>query len=288
MDSLLTQPTVKAFRKALVSLTSGLNATYDDALKRIENSGNVETALKILYWTASAVRPLELEELLHALAVEPDDHEFDEENVLLEDVTSLCAGLIEVDRTSRVVRLAHYTTQDYLKNKGNQFYDFTKRFALTCLVYLSFDSLIENPVKVDSNTLKRQYRFLSYAALHWGHHVKAASETGDEETQSKALALLDAQCRVSDLLVEEEMAPCFWGGNYHAAKNNGRLTSLHIAIFFDLVDITQRLAALGAVEMSRDGYMINPLGWAAYLNRVEIAKILIDHHADVNGRGCYP
>jgi hypothetical protein len=45
------------------------------------------------------------------LAVEPEEAEVDPENIPdVEDLVSVCAGLIVVDQESAVIRLVHYTT----------------------------------------------------------------------------------------------------------------------------------------------------------------------------------
>jgi hypothetical protein len=50
------------------------------------------------------------------LAVELDEEGLDEDNIpVVEDIISVCAGLVTIDKESNVIRLVHYTTQDYLK-----------------------------------------------------------------------------------------------------------------------------------------------------------------------------
>ena len=55
-------------------------------------------------------------ELQHALAVETGTSELDEENLLeIGDLISVCAGLVIADEESNIIRLVHYTTQEYLE-----------------------------------------------------------------------------------------------------------------------------------------------------------------------------
>ena len=73
-----------------------------------------ELAKQVLSWITCAKRPLTTAELQHALAVEVDEAELDEENVpQIEDMVSVCAGLVTIDEESDIIRLVHYTTQDY-------------------------------------------------------------------------------------------------------------------------------------------------------------------------------
>ena len=72
-----------------------------------------ELAKQVLSWITCAERPLTILELQHALAVEVGESELDEDNLPeLEDMVSVCAGLVTIDEESNVIRLVHYTTQE--------------------------------------------------------------------------------------------------------------------------------------------------------------------------------
>ena len=63
-----------------------------------------------------AKRPLTTAEICCALAVEPDKVELDPENIPdIQDVVSVCAGLVVVDEESTVIRLVHHTAQEYFE-----------------------------------------------------------------------------------------------------------------------------------------------------------------------------
>ncbi len=84
--------------------------------KRIE--GQVQDSQKpakdFLSWISGAKRTLTTSELRHALAVEIGELELDEENLPeIEDMVSVCAGLVTVDEESDIIRLVHYTAQEY-------------------------------------------------------------------------------------------------------------------------------------------------------------------------------
>ncbi|KAJ7111000.1 ankyrin repeat-containing domain protein [Mycena epipterygia] len=117
LDSLSTKNTVKAVRDALDSLPKDLDRTYDEAMERIEhqNEDDRQLAHLVLTWVAYAVRPLLVNELREALAIEPEAKSVDPDNLLDTDIIlSVCAGLIIVDEAMSVVRLIHYTTQKYM------------------------------------------------------------------------------------------------------------------------------------------------------------------------------
>jgi hypothetical protein len=70
----------------------------------------------MLAWILCAHRPLSTLELLHALAIEPGDTEIDEDNILeTEQLITMYAGLVTIDKQSDNIRLIHYTMQEYLQ-----------------------------------------------------------------------------------------------------------------------------------------------------------------------------
>ncbi|KAF2175448.1 hypothetical protein K469DRAFT_683923 [Zopfia rhizophila CBS 207.26] len=85
---------------------------------RIEGQlgGHHELAKKVLSWITFAKRPLTTAEICCALAVEPEEAEVDPENIPdVEDLVSVCAGLVVVDPESAIIRLVYYTTQEYFE-----------------------------------------------------------------------------------------------------------------------------------------------------------------------------
>jgi hypothetical protein len=117
LDSLSTKNTVKAVRDTLNRLPKDLDRTYDEAMERIDhqNEDDRQLAHSVLTWVAYAVRPLLVNELREALAIEPGAESVDPDNLLDTDIIlSVCAGLVIVDEVMSVVRLIHYTTQEYM------------------------------------------------------------------------------------------------------------------------------------------------------------------------------
>ncbi|KAF2178919.1 hypothetical protein K469DRAFT_695066 [Zopfia rhizophila CBS 207.26] len=113
-------------------------------MERVESqrTGFCELAKQVLSWITCVKRPLTTLEVQHVLALEIGASELDEENVTeIEDMVSLCAGLVTADEESNIIRLVHYTTQEYFERKQNFWFpnaqaDITK----VCVAYLSFDA----------------------------------------------------------------------------------------------------------------------------------------------------
>ncbi|KAH6999490.1 hypothetical protein EDB80DRAFT_583322, partial [Ilyonectria destructans] len=121
LDSLVGKRSPQAVRDALAKLPTG-SAAYDEAynhaMERIEGlvKGQHELAKQTLSWITCAKRPLTTLELQHVLAVEEGRAELREDNISdLEDIVSVCAGLVTVDEESDIIRLVHYTTQEYFE-----------------------------------------------------------------------------------------------------------------------------------------------------------------------------
>jgi len=95
-------------RKALENLPKGIDDTYDEAMERIErqDEGRKEIAKRVLSWITYAIRPLSVDELQHALAVDDDATEMDPEAIIDDEIlVSVCAGLVVVDNKRGTVRL---------------------------------------------------------------------------------------------------------------------------------------------------------------------------------------
>ena len=190
MDSLAKKLNRRDVREALKNLPIDLDNTYDEAIWRIEsqNKEEVNLAKKVLCWISYAFRPLTVTEIQHGLAVKPGDVALDEEALPdKDDLVSLCAGLVTIDWESNIIRLLHYTTQEYFERiRMTRFPYAQTSITTTCLTYMSFNAFAEGCCHSDQEMKARlhKYPLLEYAAQHWGDHAR-----GDPEETVKELAL---------------------------------------------------------------------------------------------------
>jgi hypothetical protein len=100
-----------------------------------------ELAKQVLSWITCGKRPLTTLELQYALAIEVGDSELDKDNLpQVEDILSVCAGLVTVDEESSIIRLVHYTTQEYFdRTRTKWFPNAEANITTICVTYLSFD-----------------------------------------------------------------------------------------------------------------------------------------------------
>ncbi len=180
LDTLDDKITVRDIRMTLDTLPKGLKqlaAAYDETVARIErqDAGRVALAKRVFCWITHARRPLTAAQLQEALAVTPGDAELDRDNlVIIDEMVAVCAGLVTVDVESDVVRLIHYTTDDYFRNNRVDWLSgASKMAASTCLTYLSFAPFSGGCCNSLADYRKRIFNnaFFLYAARYWGRHA---------------------------------------------------------------------------------------------------------------------
>ncbi|KAJ7589399.1 hypothetical protein C8J56DRAFT_33442 [Mycena floridula] len=114
LDALASQLNRKGLRTALALLPKGIMDSYDEAMARIKAQGEAEykLACQIFYWLAYAKRPLNIEELQHAVAVADDMTEMDFDAIVDVDMlTGICAGLIVVQEKQKQYSYLHHNYQ---------------------------------------------------------------------------------------------------------------------------------------------------------------------------------
>jgi hypothetical protein len=205
----------------------------------------------------------------------------------VEDLVSVCAGLVVVDQESAVIRLVHYTTQEYFEHIRSYFNaDPQWLISETCLTYLSFRVFESGSCATDKDFEERlrQHELLDYAARHCGEHVKCV----EAEVAEAVLSFLTHDgllvCAAQVLCVE----PSYKYLGY--SRSDPASTGLHWAARFGLCEVTKRylrIAGRDAVNAvnAQDGCGRNSLMYAVEHRQYEMAELLLDKGADVNAQG---
>ena len=172
IEAILRGTTVARRRKTLKLIKDGvgLGGAYRATLERIkaQDEEQAKLAIATLIWICHSERPLHVDELRQALAVEIGEMDFDEENVpSISTLLDCCQGLITVDAEASTVRLIHYTVKEYLCNYPGLFNEPHPLLAETSLTYL-------NSPQVTSHSPQDRGRmpFLKYSSRYWGTHAK--------------------------------------------------------------------------------------------------------------------
>lgn len=300
MDSLRPKLTVKEVKIAMKTLPKGSDAydvAYTAAMERIFAQGKEpsEMARKVLSWILCARRPLGTLELLHALAVEFDDKEPEEDNILDEDnimnteqLLSICAGLVTIDEQSDNVRFIHYTTQEYLqRNRKEWLPDADIETARICTAYLSLEDLSVGPCSSKHEYDRRvdRLKLLDYAAVHWGSHMNVLAEadlTSDlgGKVEVEALTLLSNVKNLSSASQALFMSgkEYFFSGDTVAQEGEG-FSGSHWIGRFGLTLLFRQWSQWnsgGAEWDRRDSGGRTPLSWAAGEGHEVVSKLLLE------------
>lgn len=223
MDSLAKEDNIRDLRESLQNLPEDLDKTYDNALERIENQDARRRARadQVLTLISCARRPLKLEEMRQALSIRRGDTFLDSEALPKpESLISTCCGLVVVEDGSQIVKLVHYTTDEYFRRKLPRYrnpgahgylagvlvtYLNFKTFTMSSLEIKIEDALNENDrlpetlalteEEVKMTCLERFFKdnvLVIYSAENWGHHAREAfTSFGDRSTPSSITGSLE-------------------------------------------------------------------------------------------------
>ncbi|KAF5697455.1 hypothetical protein FMUND_15405 [Fusarium mundagurra] len=289
MDYLLSKPTAGDVEDALTDLPhgiSGLDKRYHQAMERINNhkEGQRDITYKVLYWIVHAKRPLSTAELQHAVAVRPGATEIKEKFLIeVEDLISDCAGLVTVDKESGIIRLVHYTTQDYFKRTQKDWFPNAETdITITCVTYLSFDAFEAGffGTEDDSKARLRQHQhpLYDYAVRNWGHHALAASTNA----ATLILEFLESEAKVSTSSQALMVLPRDSGDSNYSQRVAPQWTGVHLAAYFGLREAIMALLKNGYDPNAKDAYGRTPLSWAAENGYGLVVQLLLEEGGRVD------
>ncbi|KAB8225326.1 hypothetical protein BDV33DRAFT_231663 [Aspergillus novoparasiticus] len=299
LDSLVGKMSRKALRNALKRLPTGtdaVNSAYKNVMSRIEGqvADQIELAKNVLAWVVCARQQMTVLQLQHALAVEIGENYLDQDNLPeIEDMVSVCAGLITADARSGIVRLVHHTAQRYFEQTWMDWFpDAHSKIAATCITYLSFDIYktefqqtlsMERPSGSsrvarmgDFDGFRELYPLYMYSARYWATHCHM--QQGSHEL---VLSLLQdetksAACGQALAIMDRE----FWCSSSVPLHISGS----HLAVYFGLEDMLQGLIENSSQANTPDESGETPLSWAVRKGNQSLVKLLLEKVADPNTR----
>ena len=287
VDSLLDKRTKSKVYSTLEMMRGGFQAldqAYGNAIERVNSQLPEDAALakRGLSWIINAKRPLTTTELSFALAVEPDTQNLDPDNILdIDDLVSVCAGLVAVDEESNVIRLVHYTTQEYFERIQEDWIPSAQfDIASSCLTYLSFDIFRHSTDNDHENSdWFKQNALVSYTAQYWGQHARIVQNELCE--------------RICSFLHNQALVNCAMGVMLSLGSkgrfSSERRTGLHLAAQFGLeIPLAKLLSELGdsitLVIDARDSHDRTPLSLAAEHGHKSVTILLLDNGADIEAK----
>ena len=258
----------------------GLNKAYDDTINRIGNQqqGFRDLAKRVLLWIVCAKRPLTTGELRHALAVEPSTSSLDMRSLYtLKDIVSSCLGLVTVDQDSNIIRLVHYTTQEYFQRTGLENFPDIQRDIITasCLTYLSFDVFAEGCCLNDEilKTRLQQYPFFNYAAQNWAYHFEDTQQSAGDLTLK--FLVDDSKTATSSQVLFPSQA--------FFQRPPKQFCGMHLVAYFGFKDIMMRLLREKGPD-AKDSNGRTPLSYAAERGNEVVVNLLLNCNVDPNSK----
>ncbi|KAL7950636.1 ankyrin repeat-containing domain protein [Trichoderma barbatum] len=281
IDTIMSQPTRGEIKEALQKLgrgMEGLHEMYSQAMERIEGHTVAIRSLakRILTWITHAKRPLSITEVQHALAVREHMAEFDPEYMPdAKDLKSVCAGLVTTDEGSGIIRLVHYTTQEFFQQTQEEWFPEGESYiAKICVTYLSFNAFGSGVCRMPWKLQERlqSYPLYDYAARNWGHHAQKAATIGREVKD-----FLDCRAKVEASSQLPMMAGDF---NWPSTDmDNGRVsnksTGLHLAAYFGVEKAVDYLLQKTDHPDLKDRHGRTPLSWASETGSVAVVEQLL-------------
>ncbi|RYP50236.1 hypothetical protein DL769_010976 [Monosporascus sp. CRB-8-3] len=290
LNSLMGKTREDDVRAALERLPTGSDAydqAYSDAMDRIKlDPDGAELAKQVLSWITCAKRPLTTTELQHALSVEIGKSELNvRRQPDIEDMVSVCAGLVTVDEESGIIRLVHYTTQEYFDRMKERWFPTSEAdITAICVTYLSFDNFATGFCQTDEEFEERLRLnpLHDYAARNWGYHARAAL-TSSPDIIEFLVKFLEKKNQVEASNQTMTVVKRSMHSNY-SQKFPKQTTGLHLVALFGLLDIINPLSNRGQSADTMDSYGRTPLSLAAANGREAIVKWLLDKRVDVDSK----
>ena len=267
IEAVLRGTTIAGRRKTLKSIKEArLGDIYGATLERIkaQDEEKAKLAMAALTWVCHSERPLRVDELCHALAVEIGATDFDPENVpSIGTLLDCCQGLIMVEPEASTVRLIHYTVKKYLCSKPHSL------LAQTCLTYLSSQQvkcLTRHSLSPSEST-----PFLKYCTRYWGTHT---NKDLSENVRALALQLLNKYGdHISAVSLLEQIVP---PTDIGALPTSPLFSGLHCASFFGIVELVTALINAETYELNQqDCRGKTPLSWAAINGHEGVVEALL-------------
>jgi len=272
IDAVLQETTIHRRRQKLSAMTDGLGLgdAYRVTLDRIKRQGEEKARLGMaaLMWISHSERPLNADELCHALAVETGSLDLNTDNVpSIGTLLACCQGLIVVEKEASTVRLIHFTLQEYLRAHPDLFTAAHSVMAETCLSYLNSQQV--KAFSTGPSPGLRDAPFLEYSSLYWGVHAKR-----DLSDCAKLLALKlfgDYNRHISTKILMKTQN--MWNVD---VDRFSEFSGLHCASFFGIVEIVAVLLQMEGCDINQtDSPGNTPLMWAARNGHEGVVKTLL-------------
>jgi len=270
IQTILQETTIHRRREKLGAMTNGLGLgdAYDATIGRIkaQEGDRARLGMAALMWISHSERPLEVDEICHALAVDIGSSGISANNVpSIRTILTCCQGLATVDKGSSTVRLIHSTVKEYLSRHTDLFDNAHSKMAETCLTYLNSQAIKD--ISATPSHDSRGTPFLEYSSLYWGTHMRM--EPSDR-----------SRCLVPHLLDQYEnhiSAELLWRSTIKwSFRSYKPFSALHCISYFGIAEVAIDLIRTKRCDVNKkDSAGLTPLMWAARHGCEEVVKLLL-------------
>ena len=205
MDQLSRLSTSSSIHASLNALPRGLHGTYNRILQGVPPEHIVD-AVWALRWLSYAAVPLNLDELVEAIAINENSSCLSDLETLSdpEHIFEICGSLIRLSKPTGLLSLAHSSVHEYLTGAHEQMrppamFQLNKasssiELAKKCLKYLSFqdfnmtavqsmlarmDPSVSPTLSIPDEGFAPAPAFFDYATRYWWRHLPADKEDID-------------------------------------------------------------------------------------------------------------
>ena len=286
--------------KALSTLPQGLDGTYQRIIQSIPEV-NRRKAITILQLLAFSDRPLTIDELVDAVAVDLSETPKFEPALRVTDlseVTRYCLGLVapiyeqegkeSANTKSREVRLAHFSVKEYLISSQFElglWQDMGMLTSRTSLATICIAYLAAINTDMSESEIKETFPFAKYSAESWLGHASSRS------TGAKLLSDL-----ILNFLLHNEVSYRNWFRLYDpdiyfrfslgGARENPA-PGLYYACLHGFVLDVEALISHSVDVNQKGGQCFYALIAAAHRGHAKIVQLLLANGANVDVRGPY-
>ena len=288
LEMLLMPRTLAEMRMLLENVSVKLDDFYSITLERIK-ARESNTALKVLSWLVKHLRPLLVNELREALAVEYSTTSINSDAFVHEDdILEMSCGFVNITEDG-ILSLAHATVHELLTSRLEGIAEFDLTMAKTCLKYLNFETFNRQTNNFgrrgeydnEYDHRIKQNPFFPYAARYWGDHYNRCPEP--EELNDLAAVLMTGPNALAMLQAYSDKTVVHYPN----------FNPLHIAAFLGIPSLARLLitqaiqraqtldpkfstALLESVMDSDSAFGNTPLLYAVKHRHHDIVKALLD------------
>ena len=245
---------------------------YGATLGRIKAQGKEKARLgmAVLMWISHSKRPLQTDEICHAIAIRIGSNDLDNDDVpTISTLLDCCQGLATIEKGTSTARLIHFTLQEYLCTHPDLFNRTHSKMAEMCLTYLNSQNVKDFSAGPPPDP--RSTPFLEYSSLYWGTHMRL--EVSDLAKEF-ALQLLS---QFNDHISAKSLWKSINGGLPSWNEPGDRpFSALHCISYFGIPDVANILITMNRWDVNEiDSTGTTPLIWAAKYGNEEVVRLLL-------------